>query len=188
MQIGGAGYIDGHHGEWMTPVPLFEQLATTFWNRGYQIYVHTNGDAELEMVLGTLQMLQEVKPRIDHRLTIEHFGYGTDEQVRKLARLGAIVSANPYYMYEMGDEYLRQALGLDRTSQMVRIGSVARAGVPSPCTRTLPWRPPSHCAWRKSPSPQNCQRRATGRKRATDARSSAPRHYHRRGLHARPRE
>jgi predicted amidohydrolase YtcJ len=75
-------------------------------------------------------MLQEVKPRIDHRLTIEHFGYGTDEQVRKLARLGAIVSANPYYMYEMGDEYLRQALGLDRTSQMVRIGSVARAGVP----------------------------------------------------------
>ncbi len=30
MRIGGAGYIDGHQGEWMTPVPLFRQLATTF--------------------------------------------------------------------------------------------------------------------------------------------------------------
>ena len=130
MQIGGAGYIDGHHGDWMTPVPLFEQLATTFWNCGYQIHVHTNGDAGLEMVLDTLQMLQDAKPRVDHRFTIEHFGYGTDEQVRKLARLGAIVSANPYYIYEMGDGYLQEALGRDRTSKMVRLGSVARAGVP----------------------------------------------------------
>jgi predicted amidohydrolase YtcJ len=130
MQIGGAGYIDGHCGEWMTPVSLFEQLATTFWNSGYQIHVHANGDAGLEMVLGTLQMLQDAKPRVDHRFTIEHFGYGTDEQVRKLARLGAVVSANPYYMYELGDDYLQGSLGRDRTSQMVRIGSVARAGVP----------------------------------------------------------
>jgi predicted amidohydrolase YtcJ len=82
------------------------------------------------MVLATLQMLQDAKPRVDHRFTIEHFGYCTGEQVRKLARLGAIVSANPYYMYEMGDEYLRQALGPDRAAKMVRLGSVSRAGVP----------------------------------------------------------
>ncbi len=130
MRIGGAGYIDGHQGEWMTPLALFEQLATTFWNAGYQIHVHTNGDAGLAMVLRTLQMLQDSKPRVDHRFTIEHFGYGTNEQVVKLARLGAIVSANPYYIYEMGDEYLGNSLGRDRTSQMVRAGSVARAGVP----------------------------------------------------------
>ena len=130
MRIGGAGYIDGHTGEWMTPIPLFEQLATTFWNAGYQIHVHTNGDEGLEMVLRTLQTLQDAKPRVDHRFTIEHFGYCADEQVRKLARLGAIVSANPYYMYELGDEFLQSTLGRDRTSNMVRIGSVVRAGVP----------------------------------------------------------
>jgi predicted amidohydrolase YtcJ len=130
MRIGGAGYIDGHQGAWMTPLPLFEQLATMFWNSGYQIHVHTNGDEGLEMVLRTLQTLQDAKPRIDHRFTIEHFGYGTQEQVRKLARLGAIVSANPYYMYELGDEYLQRTLGRDRTSEMVRLGSVARAGIP----------------------------------------------------------
>jgi len=114
----------------MTPVPLFQQLATTFWNSGYQIHVHTNGDEGLEMVLRTLQTLQDAKPRIDHRFTIEHFGYGTDEQVGKLARLGAIVSANPYYMYELGDEYLQESLGHDRTTKMARLGSVARAGIP----------------------------------------------------------
>jgi hypothetical protein len=130
MRMGGAGYIDGHQGEWMTPLPLFEQLATTFWNAGYQIHVHTNGDEGLGLVLDTLQRLQDSKPRVDHRFTIEHFGYATGDQVVKLARLGAIVSANPYYMYELGDEYLENSLGRDRTSQMVRIGSVARAGIP----------------------------------------------------------
>lgn len=130
MRIGGAGYLDGHQGEWMTPLPLFEQLAKTFWNAGYQIHVHTNGDEGLAMVLHALQMLQDSKPRVDHRFTIEHFGYSTGDQVIELARLGAIVSANPYYMYELGDDYLGEALGRERTSEMVRLGSVARAGIP----------------------------------------------------------
>lgn len=130
MRIGSPGYIDGHHGEWMTPLPLFGQLATTFWDAGYQIHVHTNGDEALEMVLDQLQMMLSAKPRADHRFTIEHFGYGTDEQVRRLARLGAIVSANPYYIYELGDDFLRESIGSDRTAQMVRLRSVVRAGVP----------------------------------------------------------
>jgi len=130
MQLGGAGYIDGHRGAWMTQPSQFEQLATAYWNAGYQIHVHTNGDQAMALVLSTLQKLQDGKPRFDHRFTIEHFGYATNDQIRKLARLGAIVSANPYYMYELGDAFLHGSMGDDRTSQMVRTGSVVRAGVP----------------------------------------------------------
>ncbi|MBV8067028.1 MAG: amidohydrolase [Candidatus Eremiobacteraeota bacterium] len=126
----GACYTDGHSGEWMTPPPLFEQLATAYWSAGYQIHVHTNGDEALAFVLGTLQKLQDAKPRFDHRFTIEHFGYCMSDQIRKLSRLGAIVSANPYYLYETGDMFSRVGMGADRASQIGRLASVARAGVP----------------------------------------------------------
>jgi len=130
MRLGGACYIDGHVGEWMTPPELFAQLATTYWNAGYQIHVHTNGDEAVAFVLETLRKLLEAKPRFDHRFTIEHFGYCASDQIRRLARLGAIVSANPYYLYETGDAYSRVGMGADRASQIARLGSVARAGVP----------------------------------------------------------
>jgi predicted amidohydrolase YtcJ len=130
MRLGGAGYIDGHSGSWMTPPALFKQLAAAYWNAGYQIHVHTNGDEAIAFVLDTLQQLQDAKPKFDHRFTIEHFGYCTSGQVRKLARLGAVVSANPYYLYELGDAYSVVGMGADRASQMVRLGSVADAGVP----------------------------------------------------------
>lgn len=130
MRLGGAGYIDGHLGEWMTPPDLFERLATAYWNAGYQIHVHTNGDEALQFVLQTLEHLHDVKPRFDHRFTIEHFGYCTEAQVTKLARLGAVVSANPYYLYELGDMYAHVGMGADRAAQMVRLGSVAREGIP----------------------------------------------------------
>lgn len=130
MRLGGACYIDGHSGSWMTPPALFKQLAAAYWNAGYQIHVHTNGDEAIAFVLDTLQTLQDAKPKFDHRFTIEHFGYCTSDQVRKLARLGAIVSANPYYLYELGDAYSIVGMGADRASQMVRLGSVAALGVP----------------------------------------------------------
>jgi predicted amidohydrolase YtcJ len=130
MMLGGACYIDGHHGAWMTPPPIFHELAAKYWDAGYQLHVHTNGDEGLQFVLDTLQQLLDRKPRFDHRFTIEHFGYATPDQIRRIDRLGAIVSANPYYIYELGDVYSKMGMGADRASQMCRAGSVARAGIP----------------------------------------------------------
>jgi predicted amidohydrolase YtcJ len=125
-----AGYIDKHPGEWMTPPETFEQLAMLYWKAGYQIHVHTNGDLGLDLVLDTLQKLQEEKPRFDHRFTIEHMGYSSPDQIRKLGRLGAIVSANPYYLYECGANFGRIGLGVDRASSIARLGSLERERIP----------------------------------------------------------
>jgi predicted amidohydrolase YtcJ len=46
-----------------------------------------------------------------------------------MARLGAMVSANPYYLYALGDVYAAHGLGPERAAHMVRLGSLARAGV-----------------------------------------------------------
>ena len=44
--------------------------------------------------------------------------------------LGALVSANPYYVYELSDVYARRGVGHERASQMVRLGSLSRNRVP----------------------------------------------------------
>jgi predicted amidohydrolase YtcJ len=84
----------------------------------------------VELALDTLEKLQWERPRFNHRYTIEHFGISTAAQARRIADLGAIVSANPYYVYELSDIYSREGVGFERASQMVRLGSLSRNGVP----------------------------------------------------------
>ena len=128
MQMGPPGYIDGHHGEWLMEPPALEAAARAYWNAGYTIHVHANGDAGVGATLDILQTLLEEKPRFDHRFTLHHYGYSTPEQARRLAALGAAVSANPNYLYVLADKYSERGLGPDRASQMSRLGSVVRAG------------------------------------------------------------
>lgn len=98
MQLGPPGYIDGHHGEWLMQSEELEAAARLYWNAGYQINVHANGDLGIETALDVLEKLQIENPRLDHRYALNHFGYSTTEQARRLAQLGGIVSANPYYL------------------------------------------------------------------------------------------
>ena len=48
------GYDDGHHGEWLMEPETFARTFRAFWDAGYQIHVHQNGDAGLQLVLDTL--------------------------------------------------------------------------------------------------------------------------------------
>ena len=130
MQVQPPGFIDGHHGEWMMAPERFEALARAFWNEGYRIHVHCTGDLGLELAIEVLAKLQWERPRFDHRFTIEHFGLSTPEQIRRLARLGGLVSANVYYVYELADAYWRHSIGYERASRMARLATVVREGIP----------------------------------------------------------
>ncbi len=130
MMVGPPGYLDGHEGEWLMVPEKFEAAARLFWHAGYRIHVHCTGDLGLELALDVLQKLQDEKPRFDHRFTIEHFGLSTPEQVRRIAALGAIVSANIYYLYELSDIYATEALGSERASHMARLGTLERYNIP----------------------------------------------------------
>ncbi len=123
------GYLDGHHGEWLMDLDVFAEAFKTYWNAGYQIHVHTNGDAGLDMVLANLESSMRANPRKDHRTIIVHFGFSTIEQVRKIKQLGAIVSANPYYVNALADRYGEVGIGKERADEMVRLGDVERAGI-----------------------------------------------------------
>jgi predicted amidohydrolase YtcJ len=129
-QMGSPGYLDGHRGVWMVDVPTLETFAKTFWDAGFQIHAHSNGDAATARFIDLLDYLLRESPRADHRMTLEHFAYSTEDQNRKLAALGAAVSANPYYHYILSEMYSGDWLGPDRGPQMVRLGSLESKGVP----------------------------------------------------------
>ena len=129
-QMGSPGYLDGHTCVWMVDVPTLEAFAKTFWDAGFQIHAHSNGDAATARFIDLLDYLLRESPRADHRMTLEHFAYSTEDQNRKLAALGAAVSANPYYHYILSEMYSGDWLGPDRGPQMVRLGSLESKGVP----------------------------------------------------------
>ena len=129
-QMGPPGYLDGHHGVWMLDKDTTQAFANTFWNAGFQLHAHSNGDAATARFIDILETLLARNPKADHRMTLEHFAYSTEDQNRKLAALGATVSANPYYHYILSEMYSGPWLGPDRAPQMVRLGSLEEKGVP----------------------------------------------------------
>jgi predicted amidohydrolase YtcJ len=149
MQIGTPGYIDGHPGQWISQPGPFLEFARSYWNAGYQIHVHTNGDGGATMVLDTLQTLQNEKPRADHRYTIEHYGYANDNTARRIATLDAQVSANPFYLHDLGDRYAANGLGTDRAARIAPLGGLVRRNVPVALHSDFPMAPaePLFLAW-----------------------------------------
>lgn len=130
MQMKAPGYLDGHHGEWLMEPALLENAARAYWEAGYQLHIHSNGDRGTEVVLDILEKLLKETPKTNHRTTLHHLGYSTEAQSARMAKLGALVSANPYYLYSMGDKYAEMGLGPERASEIVRAGSLVRHGVP----------------------------------------------------------
>lgn len=143
------GYTDGHTGVWiMTPDEL-EARSKLYWDAGYQLHIHVNGDLGLDVVLDTLERRLREKPRVDHRTVIVHFANSTDEQVARIKKLGAIVSANPYYTTAFADNFGKAGLGPRRADAIVRAGSVTRNDIPLSYHSDLPMGPadPLYLAW-----------------------------------------
>lgn len=143
------GYLDGHHGEWMQTPEELAKVLKVYWDQGYQIHVHVNGDLGLEKLLDTVEERMKENPREDHRTTIVHFANSTDEQVQRIADLGCIVSANPYYITAFSNKFSQIGLGHDRAEAMVRLGPVEKLGVSISLHSDLPMAPaaPLYLAW-----------------------------------------
>ncbi len=129
MQMNPPGYIDGHHGEWLMAPEVLAEGVKVFWNAGYQIHVHVNGDGGMDAVLASLAAAQAQKPRFDHRFMMHHVGFHTNAQSTKMAALGAHASVNPYFIHALADDYSLLGLGPERAAQIVRAGSLIRSGI-----------------------------------------------------------
>ncbi len=118
------GYLDGHQGVWLMNKQKYKEVFKIYWDAGYQIHIHQNGDGGLDFLLDILEENIKNNPRKDHRTTIVHFGYSRSDQIPRIKKLGAIVSANPYYVTILSDLYSKFGVGSERSQEMVRLGDV----------------------------------------------------------------
>lgn len=130
-----------HHGEWMVDPEAFATYVKLYWDAGWQIHTHVNGDKGLDMVLDTLESCMADTPRDDHRSVLVHFANSTEEQVDRIARLGAIVSANSYYPCGFADKFGEVGLGPERADVMVRNASVLARDIPLSFHSDMPMAP-----------------------------------------------
>jgi hypothetical protein len=125
------GYLDGHEGEWILEPEMLEALARQYWNAGYTLHIHVTGDLGVETALVIIEKLQAEQPNAAQPHTVlHHFGYATPEQTKRIADLGISVSANPYYLWALGEKYAEIGLGPERAHNMVRLGSLEANNVP----------------------------------------------------------
>ncbi|MCH8133845.1 MAG: amidohydrolase [Myxococcales bacterium] len=123
-------YLDGHHGEWMMTPEEQAAVLDAFWSKGWDIHIHVNGDAGLDLVLDQIQARQRANPAPGKRIVLEHYGYARDDQHRRLKQMGISVSNNPYYVHELAPIYAHHGLGPERAADISPLGGLARAGVP----------------------------------------------------------
>ena len=124
------GYTDGHEGEWMTPLPLFRKQVEMYWNNDYRIHVHANGDLGQQMVIDNVSQLQVDRPRKNHRFTLHHMGYFTDDMADQMAELGMEASVNPYYLWALADKYSEHGLGPERAENLVALRLLVDRDIP----------------------------------------------------------
>jgi len=129
MRMEHPGYINGTSGSSnYQSAQDFASAMKPWWDAGYHIHIHSNGDVGNQNSINALQLLLDAKPRFDHRYTINHFGIPSTAMVMKIKALGAVVSANMSYISERAKlEY--PALGMDRASYATRLGTLVRSGI-----------------------------------------------------------
>jgi predicted amidohydrolase YtcJ len=120
------GYTDGHHGAWIIDPPAFDFMFQAYWDAGYQIHVHNNGDAGFDVVLASLEKAMARQPRTDHRTVLVHFGFSQPDQVAKWIKLGGIVSSNPYYVTALAGRYAKLGIGPERSANIAAHGDVLK--------------------------------------------------------------
>ncbi|MDR1068155.1 MAG: amidohydrolase family protein, partial [Clostridiales Family XIII bacterium] len=118
--------------------PLWDkdELAEAFaevMRAGYQIHVHSIGDAATEETLYALEKARDIlKDDSSRRDVISHLQVVAPEDIEKMRRLGVVASFQPFWHFKEPGWYEqidRAALGDERAEAAYPVGSCVRNGV-----------------------------------------------------------
>lgn len=120
------GEDTGGHANW-TPESLRDAMRAGL-DDGWQLMVHTNGDAAVEMALEALEELLPSTPAgLRHRF--EHASVTTDDQLRRMAAAGISPSFLMDHVLYWGAAFRDTILGSARAERLDRVASAYRAGL-----------------------------------------------------------
>ncbi|WP_270935732.1 amidohydrolase [Falsiroseomonas oryzae] len=103
--LAGAG---GGTGVFTFPDEKIHALLKLYHEQGWQLDIHAIGDAAIEQVLTGMEAADSaVHPFAGRRHRIEHCGFVTRDQMRRMKARGILPVPQPVFMYEFGDLYIR---------------------------------------------------------------------------------
>lgn len=118
----------GNHGLVCLSQEYIEDVTMRAHVAGYQMTAHAVGDKGITLIVDALEKALKAHPRPDHRHRIEHCAMTSPELLQRIKALGIVPVAQPIFLYEFGDGYLRN-YGPVRGNRMFPCGSFIREGV-----------------------------------------------------------
>ncbi|MFC7688733.1 amidohydrolase [Paeniroseomonas aquatica] len=97
------------------PDETIHNLLRQYHEQGWQLDIHAIGDAAIEQVLAGMEYADTPDhPFTGRRHRIEHCGFVTRHQRRRMLARGILPVPQPVFLYEFGDTYVAN-LGLERS-------------------------------------------------------------------------
>jgi hypothetical protein len=104
-------------------------LIKPFYDQGWQLSIHANGDRAIEQTLNNYAKLLagNAKPE-SRRLRIEHFTINTPEQVKKAIKLGVVPGFTVGHVDYWGEAFHNHIVGPERASRIAPSASFKKEG------------------------------------------------------------
>lgn len=104
-------------------------LMKPFFDQGWQISIHSNGDKAIDQTLNNYAKLLANTPKPqDRRLRIEHFTINNQNQVKKAVELGVIPSFTIDHVRFWGEAFHNHLIGAERSDRIDPAGDFKKAG------------------------------------------------------------
>jgi len=104
-------------------------LMKPFFDEGWQLAIHSNGDKAVEQSLNNYEKLLGQNPQAqDRRLRIEHFTINTPDQVKRAVKLGVIPGFTIGHVNYWGEVFNGHLIGPERSKRIDPAGDFKRLG------------------------------------------------------------
>ncbi len=119
----------GHVGGTNYPHEYFKQMVRTYFNQGWQMSIHTQGDRTIDMVLDVLDEILASSPRSDHRFRLEHCALMRPDQIERARELEVLCSFFINHITYWGVPIEDALFGPERAAHYMPAGTAVRSGM-----------------------------------------------------------
>lgn len=141
-----AAYTTEPHNGIAWDIPIWKpddlkEAVSAFHDAGYQVALHTIGDAALDMALDAIEHAMTTNPRSDPRHRIEHSVLNSATALQRTKDLGVVVSTQPTVIRAFGDAAER-IWGAERLQRIIPTRTWLDMGIPvclSSDAPSMPW-------------------------------------------------
>lgn len=113
----------------VTPPVQLNPLVAELHKAGYQIAIHTNGDAAIDAAIEAFRLAQAAHPRQNARHRLEHCQAVREDQLDTIAELGISPSFFVSHTYYWGDRHRDIFLGPERGTRISPLKSALKRGI-----------------------------------------------------------